>query len=206
MISSISSCTAAQNASNLQQTAVNSPDADTTRSATDTVSISGEARTVSLLNGLWESMGVTPNSDGSISIESIRGGFENGTAYIEEKLNALYGELGIDAGSEMEIDVQDGHAKVSGESPVAEELEAAINSDPELLNTMRQASANASLLAASEEAASFRTAYENNPEAAVGRYGYLFADNRGFDVVFTMKNGALDVGVDTGYSFASSKT
>lgn len=198
MLSSISSCTAAQSAIRLQQTAVNATATGTTQTAADSVTISEEARTASLLDGFRDAMGVTPNSDGSISIESIRECFENDTAFIEKQLNALYRELGISSDSEMEIDIQNGRAVVSGESPAAEKLAEAINSDPELLNTMRRASANGSALAAYEESSDFRAAYEDNPYAAVERYGYLLNDNRTYNITFTMKNGVLDVGTGTG--------
>lgn len=207
MLSSISSCSTTQSAIGLQQTAANFSDTGTTQTTTDTVNISEEARVASLMDGLWDAMGITPNSDGSISIESIRECYNNDTAAVEKSLQKLYRQLGISSESEMTIELgYNGKAVVYGESPAAEALAEAINSDPELLNTMRGVSANASFLAAAEEAQDFQAAYEDNPYEAVKRYGYLFNDNRVHDVTFTMQDGVLDVGVKTGYSFAMSVT
>ena len=202
MVTSLSSCTPLSYANYPNQTASQSTGTtsgvDVFRSSADTVSISKEGKSASLLDRLWVLNGITPNSDGSISIESIQECYENDTAYIEQQIRALYRKLGISSDTGMTIDIgYDGKAVVSGESSEAKALSEAINSDPELLNTMRRASANASMLAAYEEAAEFRAAYDENPYAAVERYAYLLNDNRTQDTTFTMKDGSLHVDVET---------
>ena len=209
MITSLSSCTILQHTNYPYQTAIHSigttSGAGDIRSFVDTVNISKEGKSASILDGLWDTIGIAPNSDGNISIESIRECYENDTAIIKKQMQALYRKLGISSDTEMTIDIgHDGKAVVSGKSPEAEALADAINSDPELLNTMRRASANASLLAAFEEAAEFQAAYEKNPFAAVERYGYLLNDNRTQNTAFTIREGSLHVDVEIGHSLSFS--
>lgn len=132
----------------------------------------------------------------TISVSSIEEAFSNAKSYVEQKLQALYGQLGISSNSKLEISVgADGSIIVNGDSPESESIAEAINADDELSNAIRAMSANASLLKAIEKHEEFAAAYDRDPLAAVERYGWLLEDGHGYNVSFSMQNGHIDTKV-----------
>jgi hypothetical protein len=152
---------------------------------TDTVSISDKSRLLSNL---------LPSVEGnSISIADIEASLAKTTASVENRLRSLSRQLGITPDSRMQFSVgHDGSILVNGESPESDRLAAAINEDAELTNSIREMSANASLLAACKKHEEFAAAYAKDPVAAVQRYAYLFEDGHEYKVSFSMQDGYID--------------
>jgi hypothetical protein len=166
-------------------------DPSTRRSGSDIVTISGIGRQASLLGGILSS------NSGPITLESIEGSLKNDTSMVEEQLRVLYSKQGISPNTEMDMSVgRDGKIIVSGNSSKADKLEDAINSDPELSNTIRRMSANTSFLEAANKHQEFAKRYETNPDVALKEFAYLLEQGRNCNVTFTMNNGSISSEVE----------
>ena len=153
---------------------------------TDTINISNKAKLLSSLFPYAKS--------GSVSIEDIEESLSNTTSSVEKRLQSLYRQLGIQPDFQIEFSVgHDGKILVNGESPDSDHLAEAINADAELSNSIRRMSANTSLLAAFNNHQEFAAAYEKDPVAAVERYGYLLEDGHGYNVLFSMQDGHINI-------------
>lgn len=170
---------------NSSQSLIETDPASDNKAGTDTITISDKSR---LLSNLLPSVGGT-----TISIEDIETSLANTTVSVEKRLQSLCRQLGIDPDSKIEFSVgHDGKIEINGESPESERLAAAINEDDELSNSIRQMSADASLLEAFKKHQEFTEAYENDPVAAMQRYSDLFEDGHDYDVTFSMQDGHID--------------
>lgn len=157
----------------------------------DTVTISGEAKRLSL-SGLLPSAG-----EGAVSIGDIKEAFTDAVSSVEKRLQSLCRQTGISSDVQMEISVNcDGSIRVNGKSPESDTLEQAINADDGLANTIRGMSAHASLLDATERHRDFAEAYEQDPAAALDLYGCLFEDGHEYNVSFLMQNGHIETKVE----------
>jgi len=112
-------------------------------------------------------------------------------AWMNDKLKELLGE---DAGNYTFEIGYDGHVNVSGEDKArAAELEKAFENDFELHNHLARISANSSLLRAAREHEKFAKAYEQDPEAAVAQFSYLFDGSNRAEVRFEYGEDGLQV-------------
>ena len=161
------------------------------KAATDTVSISNEARCL-LLASPFSSTGST-----TISAKDIEESLADTKSYVEKQLQALYSDLGIPSNSNLEISFgPDGRILVNGDSPASETLAEAINADDELSNSLRKMSADTSLLEAMKNHEEFASAYEKSPASAIERYGYLLESGHSYHVSFSMQDGHIDTKVE----------
>jgi len=156
----------------------------------DTVNISDQGK-FSLISSRLH-----PAGNKSVSVQSIAENFRDLSSHVEDSLRALSRQLGIPSSSRMQITVGgDGHIIVNGESPHADRLAAKINGNDELANEIRGMSAMASILEAIKKHQEFAAAYDQNPVAAVERFGYLLEDGHEYHASFTMQNDHLDTEV-----------
>ena len=130
------------------------------------------------------------NSDGGVNLTKS---FEAASAAFNDRLGSLFRAAGIDTAQPIDLrsDSQ-GHVRVVNDHPDKEKIEALFADDPELANQFRGLSAMAALLKAAEEHAEFARAYEADPQAALRRFGHLFAGNRD-DVTFRFSDDSLEV-------------
>ncbi|MDH5524658.1 MAG: hypothetical protein OEY01_11795 [Desulfobulbaceae bacterium] len=157
----------------------------------DTVSISNEGKS-SLIASRLQSP-----ENGSDSISSIEDDLSNLTSFVENKIQSLYHELGIPSSSRMNVHSgADGTILVDGKSPLSDKLAAAINADDTLSNAIRGVSSMASVLEAIKKHQEFAAAYDQNPVAAVERFGYLLENGHSYQVSLSMQNNHLDTKVD----------
>lgn len=174
-----------------EQTNSTNIDPLTRKSGNDTITISGTGRQASLLGGI-----LAANS-GPITLESIEDSLKNDTSMVERQLRVIYAKQGISPDTEIDISVgSDGKIIVHGNSSKADELENAINSDPELSNTIRRMSANSSFLEAAKNYLDFAKKYEKNPDIAIKEFAYLLEQGRHYNVTFTMSNGSISSEVE----------
>jgi hypothetical protein len=195
MISSLDSTCYSKNMRSSQspftQTGSDNIDPSTRRSGSDTVSISGMGRQASLLGGILAS------NSGPITLESIEGSLKTDTSMVEEQLRVLYSKKGISPNTEMDMSVgSDGKIIVQGNNSKADKFEDAINSDPELSNTIRRMSANTSFLEAANKHQEFAKRYETNPDIALKEFAYLLEQGRNYNATFTMSNGSISSEVE----------
>ena len=163
---------------------ISSPNAG--KAQNDTVTISEQGKTASLLNSISNSC------NSPLTIDSIAQCLKNDTEYVEQQLRSIYSKLGLSSDTEMKMSVgRDGSIIVNGENSKADEIEDAINNDPELANTIRRMSANTSLLEAARRHQEFTNAYENDPDAALEEFAFLFEDGHEYHVSFTLSNGNI---------------
>lgn len=175
----------------LEQPALNNIDPSVRKSGSDTITISGTGRQASLLGDILAS------NNGPITLESIESSLNNDTSKVEKQLGLLYTKLGISPDNEMDMSVGcDGKITVRGNNSNADKLEDAINSDPELSNTIRRMSANSSFLEAAKKHLEFARRYEQNPGIAIKEFAYLFEEGRHYNVTFTMSNGSISSEVE----------
>lgn len=154
--------------------------------AGDRVTLSGAGRTVSAL------IGTTPNG-GTISLASIEAQLREDTRLVEEKLQGLYRELGMDSDAKTNLSVDyDGKILVSGGGDKGQALAEAVNADEELTTTFKRMSAATSLLEAAKKHQEFANAYATNPQQAVERYGSLLEGGHEYHVNFAYSNGRLE--------------
>lgn len=132
----------------------------------------------------------------SISIGSINQDFMDATSFVEKRLRLLYQKNGISSNSQMDIAVGgDGKIIVNGKSPEADKLAREINNDEELSNGIRGMSMMASALEAIKRHQEFVAAYENDPSAAIDRYGYLLEDGHNYHASFSVIDGHINTKV-----------
>ncbi len=175
----------------LEQPALNNIDPSVRKSGSDTITISGTGRQASLLGDILAS------NNGPITLESIESSLNNDTSKVEKQLGLLYTKLGISPDNEMDMSVGcDGKITVRGNNSNADKLEDAINSNPELSNTIRRMSANSSFLEAAKKHLEFARRYEQNPGIAIKEFAYLFEEGRHYNVTFTMSNGSISSEVE----------
>ena len=156
---------------------------------TDTVEISGQARSLQHLDMAASMFPDTKIEGNVITFDNIQEQIVADQAWIEQKLAALIGE---DEG-EYSFEIgPDGHVNVSG-GEKAEEIEQAFEDDFELHNRLARMSANSSLLRAGREHMEFAKAYEEDPIAAVAQFAYLFNGSNRADVKFEYGKDGLNV-------------
>ena len=152
----------------------------------DTVSISNEAMSASLRSKM------NPLRNFPSTLEEISESLKDDTAYVEKALRNIYEKHRISEDTEFKISSGgDGSIIVSGDNQKADEVAEAINNDPELSNTIRRMSANTSLLNAIKVHMEFSKAYEEDPEAAVREFAYLFETGHSWNTSFTMSKGSV---------------
>jgi hypothetical protein len=170
----------------LEQPALNNIGTSIRKSGSDTITISGAGRQASLLGDILAS------NNGPITLESIEEFLKNDTSSVEKQLRLLYTKLGILPDTEMDMNVGcDGRIIVNGNNRNADALEDAINSDPELSNTIRRMSANSSFIEAAKKYLKFAERYEKNPGIAIKEFAYIFEEGHHYNVTFTMSNGSI---------------
>ncbi|OIQ50984.1 hypothetical protein BerOc1_02929 [Pseudodesulfovibrio hydrargyri] len=97
------------------------------------------------------------------------------TEKVGSRVTALLLENDIPTDPPVELFVDEaGAIRVQGDHPYKDEIEEALAGDASLGNDFRQISAQASLQKAMEEHTAFAEAYEEDPDAAVARFSYLF--------------------------------
>lgn len=192
MINSIMSVQNTQ-AVNLTQSSsrLSSSNAEDKKTVTDTVNISGEAKSLLVANPFSSTVSTT------IDMIDIEESLANTTSYVEKRLQSLYSKYGISPDSKMEFSVgYDGSISVNGESPASELLAEEINADDELSNSIRKMSSDASFLEAFKKHEEFAAAYAKDPKSALERYGNLFEDGHKYHSSFSMQDGKIDIKVE----------
>ena len=173
--------------SNYSQQTSSVSSSESGRTGNDTVTISKQGKKASLSGSMSTILEKIPSSP-----EELRQCISDDTKCVEDKLRSIYSKLGLSSDDELKISVgRDGKIIVKGDSSKAEEVADAINSDPELSNTIRRMSANTSLLDAIKKHEEFAKAYEADPEQAVKDFSWLFDDNRQSSVTFSLSNGNM---------------
>jgi len=109
---------------------------------------------------------------------------------MEEIMDNIYKENGFpeDPPVELTYSYSENKVKVVGDREDAQEIEDAINSDPDKAEYVRSFLALSSHAAAIQEPIEFQEEYRNsnNPDAVVAKYAHLFDDNRKYPEVSYM--------------------
>jgi len=104
----------------------------------------------------------------------------------QEQLVGKLKEKGITLDEPLRLLVRPGDGKivVQGDHPQKAEIEAALNEDQDLANSIRNVSSLFDLLRATERQKEFARAYEEDPVAAVKTYSHLFDESTAWPVEF----------------------
>ncbi len=94
---------------------------------------------------------------------------------VRDRITALFLEKGIPTDPPVDLTVDEaGAIRVNGNHPHKEEIEAALAKDESLSNDFRLVSSQTSIQKAIADHIAFSEAYEEDPEAALIRFSYLF--------------------------------
>lgn len=138
----------------------------------DSVSLSGSGR---LLSSFFSGLGVEFAPGCGVSLSDLESGLERKQEQLEDDIAALFLENGISRPPEVELTTDgEGGVRVQGGHPQKKQIEALFADDPELSSDFRAVSGLSSLVEASGEYVDFAALYQQDPYAAVARYGHLF--------------------------------
>ncbi|WP_051261010.1 hypothetical protein [Desulfovibrio inopinatus] len=138
----------------------------------DTVSLSGSGR---LMADFFAGIGVTPSSNGAVSLDDIKAAMEQKQQALEEDIDALFRENDIATSPSVTLTTDgEGRVRVQGDHPQKAEIEALFEESPELSNDFRAVSGLSSLVEAGKEYSEFAELYAQAPYTAVAQYGHLF--------------------------------
>ena len=171
MTSPIQTCGQLQHITSLSETTRPQNRAAPTQSG-DTVSLSKEGR---LLSGFFEGLGVeyTPGSD--VRLGELESGLEGLRQGFESDVGAMFLENGIPSKPPVELTSDSsGAVLVNGSHPYKERIEKLFAEDPQLSNEFRKISSLTSITEAIKEYSEFARRYEEDPNAAIEEYAYLF--------------------------------
>lgn len=126
------------------------------------------------------------NQSGSRDLGSIQVEAESALRNWQEQLVGKLKEKGITLDEPLRLLVRPGDGKivVQGDHPQKTEIEAALNEDADLADSIRKVSSMFDLLRAAEGQKEFARAYEQDPVAAVNTYSHLFDEQTGWPLEF----------------------
>jgi hypothetical protein len=126
------------------------------------------------------------NSSGPHDLSSIQTEAESALKNWQEQLVGKLQEKGITLDEPLRLLVRPGDGKivVQGDHPQKAEIEAALNEDADLADSIRKVSSLFDLLRAAEGQKEFARAYEQDPVAAVKTYSHLFDEQTNWPVEF----------------------
>lgn len=129
---------------------------------------------------------VQDSNSGTSDLFSIQADAEAALKNWQEQLVGKLKEKGISLDEPLRLLVRPGDGKivVQGDHPHKDEIEAALNEDKDLTNSIRSVSATFDLLRAAERNKEFARAYEQDPVAAVKAFSHLFDEQTGWPVEF----------------------
>ena len=138
--------------------------------------------------------------DGVITGDEMRMELADAKAAYRNRLQEVLSANGIDPSQPLGLtsDAQ-GQVRVVGDHPDKARIEALFAEDATLTQAFHRASSIANMLAHAEEAIAFHQAYDQDPQAAVARYAYLF--NTSLSTTMTHRWGADGLELD----FASER-
>lgn len=146
-----------------------------------------------LLDSLPPINGVKPRPDGSISLEDIRAHLEEKIAGLRKDMGGKFADAGIDTSRPMDLTAdEEGNIRVSNDHPDKDKIEAIFANDPELANEARFVLATESLVRAADKHVEFAKAYDENPEAAIAKYGVGGSDPKS-ELFLRFTSGGLSV-------------
>ncbi len=136
----------------------------------DTVTLSAPGRLLASLSSLHF---FGSDENGNLSRESVAKAAEE----LQSDVAVMFAQAGVrdDPPVELTMDAM-GKVRVKGDHPDKATIEALFEKNPDLRNRFAGISAATSLLDAMEEHMEFVRAYEQDPQAAVQRFWYLFED------------------------------
>lgn len=128
-----------------------------------------------------------------ITLEDIRAWANRSLNEFNGRFRAMLSKNGIDMTKPITLDHERGTGRliVKSDHPQAEEIEELLENNSELRNMYTGITSALSFAKHLEEHVKFSDAYEQNPQAAVAQYSYLF--NTRWDVDISFQNGGYDV-------------
>jgi len=176
----------------LQQVNYDSQKAYTARQQTqpaqkqDEVSISKAGK---LVSSFFADMGVDYTPGKSVSLNDIESGLRQKRQTLDSDVTAMFLENGIDIPPEVQLTSdEEGHVRVSGEHPQADQIEQLFADNADLENDFKRVSAMSSMVEAGRAHVDFARQYRENPYAAVAQFGGQLFDQKNGDG-FTMTVG-----------------
>ncbi|WP_319759151.1 hypothetical protein [Maridesulfovibrio sp.] len=175
----------------LQQVSYDSQKSYTTRQQTqpaanqDKVSIS---KTGKLISGFFADMGVAYTPGKSVSLDDIETGLQQKRQNLNSDITAMFLENGINTPPEVQLTSdEEGHVRVSGNHPQAEQIEQLFADNADLENDFKRVSAMSSMVEAGHTHTEFAKQYKKNPYAAVAQFGeQLFGQNNNDAFIMTV--------------------
>jgi hypothetical protein len=131
-----------------------------------------------------------PRDLGSIQAEA-----ESALKNWQEQLIGKLQEKGIALDEPLRLLVRPGDGKivVQGDHPHKTEIEAALNEDEDLANSIRGVSSLFDLLRAAEGQKEFSRAYEENPVTAINTFSHLFDEQTSWPIEFRVDDYGAEV-------------
>ena len=170
MIESVQSGYQAQAVRNYSR--ASNPEAVRSSSQGDSVSLSDAGR---LMSSFFAGLGIDNPDGGPVTMNQLESALESKRDKLKGDVRALFQENGISSWPAVQLTTDaEGSVRVKGDHPQKDEIEALFEANPELANDFRGVSGLASTVDAAREHEAFAALYQDDPEAAVAKYGHLF--------------------------------
>jgi len=119
--------------------------------------------------------GVKPRADGSISLEDIKRQFQENSKALQEELQALLRDNGLDGAASFDLTTDEqGRLRVGGSHPANDKIQSLLDEDAALSRRIQETSGMAAFLRVAEEHGAFARAYADDPQTAVANHARLF--------------------------------
>ena len=170
MIESVQGGYQAQAVRNYSRTS--NPEAVRPSAQGDSVSLSDAGK---LLSSFFSGFGIDNPDGGAITVDEAEAALGRKRDKLEGDVRSLFLENGISLSPEVELTTDGaGKVRVQGDHPQKDEIEALFEDNPDLANDFRAVSGLADHVAAAREHEAFAALYQQDPEAAVAKFGHLF--------------------------------
>lgn len=129
---------------------------------------------------------IQDSTSGLHDLTSLQGEAESALRNWQQQLVGKLKEKGITLDEPLRLLVRPGDGKivVQGDHPQKAEIEAALNEDATLADSIRKVSSMFDLLRAAEGQKEFARAYEQDPVEAVNTYSHLFDEQTAWPLEF----------------------